>query len=88
MHVGEVTAREIRRMLELGMRATVNSDDPAYFRAYVNENLIALYEEGGLRKDEIVQLVRNSFQVAWLDEARRAAYIDQLQRYVAKAQAA
>ena len=37
-----LTAGEIQRMLQLGMRATINSDDPAYFRAYVNENLIAL----------------------------------------------
>jgi adenosine deaminase len=86
--VQSLTAREIRRMLELGMRATINSDDPAYFRAYVNENLVALYEEGGLTRDEIVQLVRNSFQVAWLDEARRAVYMDRLQHYVAQAQAA
>jgi len=86
--VQSLTAREIRRMLELGIRATINSDDPAYFRAYVNENLVALYEEGGLTQDEIVQLVRNSFQVAWLDESRRAAYMDRLQHYVAQAQAA
>jgi adenosine deaminase len=86
--VQSLTAREIRRMLQLGMRATINSDDPAYFRAYVNENLVALYQEGGLTKEEIVQLVRNSFQAAWLDEAPRAAYLDRLQRYVAQAEAA
>jgi adenosine deaminase len=80
--VQSLTANEIRRMLELGMRATVNSDDPAYFRAYMNENLDALMNEGGLTREEIVQLVTNSFTVAWLDDARRAAYISRVQQYV------
>ena len=80
--VQSLTANEIRRMLELGMRATVNSDDPAYFRAYMNENLEALLDEGGLTREEIVQLVINSFTVAWLDEQRRGAYVTQVREYV------
>jgi adenosine deaminase len=83
--VHSLTAQEIRRMLELGMLATVNSDDPAYFRAYINENLIALVEEGGLTVAEIVQLVRNSFEVSWIDATRRDAYLARLERYVAQA---
>jgi adenosine deaminase len=83
--VQDLTATHIRRMLQLGMRATVNSDDPAYFRAYMNENLRALHEEGDLSKEEIVQLVRNSFDVAWLDEARRDAYLERLQKHVDQA---
>jgi adenosine deaminase len=80
--VQSLTASEIRRMLELGMRATVNSDDPAYFRAYMNENLEALLDEGGLTREEIVQLVSNSFTVAWLDEERRDSYLRRVQEYV------
>jgi adenosine deaminase len=71
--------------LQLGMRATINSDDPAYFRAYVNENLTALVEEGGLTREEIVQLVRNSFTVAWLDETSRAEYLEKVRSYVEQA---
>ena len=81
--VQSLTANEIRRMLQLGMRATVNSDDPAYFRAYMNENLQALHDEGGLTREEIVQLVNNAFIVAWLDEPKRAAYLAKVQNYVA-----
>ena len=83
--VQDLTAGHIRRMLELGMRATVNSDDPAYFRAYMNENLRALHEEGGMSMKEIVQLVRNSFEVAWLDNARRDAYLERLRQHVDRA---
>ncbi len=83
--VRSLTAQEIRRMLQLGLLATVNSDDPAYFRAYINDNLIALAEEGGLTAAEIVQLVRNSFAVSWIEAARRDAYLAQLDRYLAQA---
>jgi adenine deaminase len=83
--VQNLTAREIRRMLELGMLATVNSDDPAYFRAYLNENLVALFEEGGMNLPEIIQLVRNAFEVSWIDATHRDAYLAQLDRYVARA---
>ena len=83
--VQDLTATHIRRMLELGMRATINSDDPAYFRAYVNENLLALHEEGGLSLDEITQLVRNAFVVAWIDEAQRARYLAMLDHQLAAA---
>ncbi|MDB6084869.1 MAG: adenosine deaminase [Gammaproteobacteria bacterium] len=83
--VQDLTAGHIRRMLQLGMRVTVNSDDPAYFRAYMNENLRALHEEGDLNRTEIVQLVRNGFEVAWLDDARRKTYLERLRRHVAQA---
>jgi adenosine deaminase len=83
--VQDLTASHIRRMLELGLRATVNSDDPAYFRGYLNENLNALHDEGGLTRAEIVQLVKNAFTVAWLDEGRRSGYLQQVERHVGQA---
>jgi adenosine deaminase len=83
--VQDLTGKQIRRMLQLGMRATVNSDDPAYFRAYLSENLHALHDEGDLSREEIIQLVRNSFEVSWLDDARRAAYLRRLQHHLDRA---
>lgn len=80
--VQTLTAVEIRRMLALGMRATINSDDPAYFRAYLNENLQALHEEGGVTRAEIVQLVENAFTVAWLDDERRDTFLASVRDYV------
>jgi adenosine deaminase len=80
--IQDLTASHLRRMLQLGLRATVNSDDPAYFRAYMNENLAALHEEGGMTMSEIVQLVKNGFEVAWLDGGRRAAYLARLQAHL------
>lgn len=83
--VQDLTARQIRRMLQLGMRATINSDDPAYFRAYLNENLQALHEEGGLSLAEITALVSNSFEVAWLDDVQRTRFRSQLSNYLSAA---
>jgi adenosine deaminase len=83
--VQNLTSVQIKRMLQLGMRATINSDDPAYFRAYVNENLLALHEEGEVSREEIVQLVKNSFVVAWLDDERRAKYLSRVEEYLKRA---
>jgi adenosine deaminase len=76
-------AAEIQRMLDLGLRVTVNSDDPAYFPGYANENLTAAQEAVGLTRDEIVQLERNAFTIAWLTEEERSGYLDALDRYAA-----
>ena len=57
-----------------GMNATINSDDPAYFRAYMTDNFVELQREGEFTKDELVQLSRNAFDVAWISDAERSAY--------------
>lgn len=82
--VQTLTTKEIQRMLQLGMRATINSDDPAYFRAYMNENLQAIHDDG-MTREEIVQLVKNSFVVSWLDEATKAKYLQQVDEYLQRA---
>lgn len=54
-------AAELKTMLDRSLRATVNSDDPAYFGAYLDQNLIATAEAADLT---VAQLARNSFQIA------------------------
>lgn len=77
-------AAEIKALLEGGVRATINSDDPAYFPGYVNENLIAVQEAVHLGRDQLVQLARNSFAVSWLSQEDRNGYVDALEEYAAK----
>lgn len=79
--VQSLTSNEIREMLNKGMLATINSDDPAYFRAYMNENLIALQEEGNFTQDELKKLMANAFEVTWLPEPDKQAYLDKLDTY-------
>ena len=71
----------LRRMLRAGLRATVNSDDPAYFGGYVNANFIAVADALDLDRDELIQLARNSFTGSFLtdhEQARHLADLDAL----------
>ena len=73
------------RMLSHGLLATVNSDDPAYFGGYVNDNYQALVESVGLNREQCVQLARNSFVASFLDEAQKQVCLQRLDAYVAAA---
>ncbi len=79
----DMKATEIAGLLRSGVRVTVNSDDPAYFGGYVAENYVALAEAAGLTTEEVVQLARNSFEASWLGDSQRAAYLAEIDRYVA-----
>ena len=68
----------LARMLEHGLCATVNSDDPAYFGGYVGENFAGVAEALRLGDDALVELARNSFEAAFLDDATRARYLAEL----------
>ena len=82
--VQSLTSDEVHKMLKKDMLVTINSDDPAYFRAYLNENLIELQKEGNFNQNQIVTLVGNAFKVAWLDDVTQNGYLQQLQRYVSQ----
>ncbi|HEX4788058.1 MAG TPA: adenosine deaminase [Actinospica sp.] len=71
----------LRRMLEAGLVATVNSDDPAYFGGYVQENLEAVTAALELTDDQIYTLARNSFEAAFLDAETRAGYLAEVDAY-------
>ena len=79
---GSLKSKELKALLDHGIRATVNSDDPAYFPGYVNENLRAVQAEASLSRDEIVGLARNAFTISWLDELDREHYLDRISAYV------
>ncbi len=75
-------AGELKTMLDRSLRATVNSDDPAYFGAYVNQNLAAAQEAVGLTMAELARLARNSFEIAWISPAERDRYLADLDAYL------
>ncbi len=66
------------RMLEAGIVATVNSDDPAYFGGYINENFTQTFAALGLSAHEAWQLALNSFNASFLDDSLRRNYVDRL----------
>ncbi len=65
-------------LLERGLCATVNSDDPAYFGGYVGENLAGVAKALELDDGALVQLARNSFEASFLDDADRARHLAEL----------
>lgn len=79
----DMKATEIADLLRGGVRVTINSDDPAYFGGYVADNYVALAEAAGLTTAEVVQLARNSFEASWLSDEQRAAYLAEIDGYVA-----
>ncbi len=81
--IDDLARYPIRRMLEKGLLATVNSDDPAYFGGYVNENYLAIRDAIGLTREELIALARNSFEASFLDSSEKAAMIDQVNSYAA-----
>ncbi|XOV82847.1 MAG: adenosine deaminase [bacterium] len=73
----------IIRLLDDGVCVTVNSDDPAYFGGYMNENIIALVHELGLSEAQALQLVKNSFTSSFLSDELIAVHLTQLDDYLA-----
>lgn len=68
----------LRRMLDAGIVATVNSDDPAYFGGYINENFTQTFAALGMTSQHAYQLARNSFEASFIDASLRAQYVHRL----------
>ena len=83
--VGDMVDHPLKRMLDLGLRATVNSDDPAYFGGYLQDNFMAAATSLGLTRDELATLARNSFTGSFLPLADKAAHLAEIDRYLASA---
>ena len=73
--VDDMRAHPIKKMLDLGLRATVNSDDPSYFGGYMNDNFRAIIEALPLTKDDVKTLAKNSFAGSFLSEGEKRAQL-------------
>ncbi len=71
--VEDMADHPLRRMLDAGLKATVNSDDPAYFGGYMNDNLRAVSSALNLGKDEVTAVMRNGFAGSFMAEDAKAA---------------
>ena len=68
----------LRQLLSAGLCVTINSDDPAYFGGYINENFLAVHEAFDLTKDELCTLARNSFEAAFLPDSEKTRIFAEL----------
>lgn len=80
--VDDVAAHPLKAMLDAGLRATVNSDDPSYFGGYVNANYLAVADALDLSKADLVTLARNSFTGSFLSDGDKAKHLAAIDAYL------
>ena len=79
--VDDLSRHPLRMMLEKGLCVTVNSDDPAYFGGYINENYAAVQQALGLSNAALADLARNSFHAAFMSQEEKDAYARRVDDY-------
>lgn len=72
----------IKELLDFGLNITVNSDDPAYFKGYLNQNFINLYENLDLSKEDIIKLIKNSFNSSFISEKLKIEYLKKVDEQI------
>ena len=77
----DMSHHNIKQLLNLGIRVTINSDDPAYFGGYMNENFLATQEGLNLSKGDLYQISLNAIAASFLEADRKAALIHELEEY-------
>jgi adenosine deaminase len=82
--VKDMSKHPLKEMLRRGLKVTVNSDDPAYFGGYINENYLAVQKALKLTKEEIYTLAKNSFEASFLNDSRKEQMIAELDKYMKK----
>jgi len=68
----------LQRLLDAGIMATVNSDDPAYFGGYLNENFSQTFAALPMTAAHAYALARNSFDASFIDDGARRAHVERL----------
>ncbi len=80
--VTDLKKHPLKRMMDKGLKVTVNSDDPAYFGGQVNKNYIAIQQALELSREDLVELARNSFEYALIDNDLKEKYLEELENYL------
>lgn len=74
----QMKQHNLMQMLASGLCVTVNSDDPAYFGGYIEENFLALHQAHSLTAEDVFKLARNGFKASFLDPAAKEKYLSEL----------
>ncbi len=74
----DLAQHNLRQLLDAGLAVTINSDDPAYFGGYMNDNFTQTFAAVGMGAEHAYMLARNSFEASFIDEAARGRYIERL----------
>jgi adenosine deaminase len=79
--VTDIKEHPIKKMMQLGLSVTVNSDDPSYFGGYLNKNFEELQKALDLSRWNIYNLAKNSFKYSLLEEEDKNTLIEELNHY-------
>ena len=74
----DLTSHNLKQLLDAGLAATVNSDDPAYFGGYMNDNFTQTFAATGLQAEHAYMLARNSFEASFIDALAKRRYLAEL----------
>ena len=74
----DLASHNLKHLLDAGLAATVNSDDPAYFGGYMNDNFTQTFAATGLQAEHAYMLARNSFEASFIEASAKRRYVDQL----------
>ena len=74
----DLSQHNLRELLDAGLAAMINSDDPAYFGGYLNDNFVDTFAALGLDARHAYILARNSFEASFASAAEKSADIDAL----------
>ncbi len=79
--VSDLKDHSLKKMMDLGLQITINSDDPTYFGGQVNQNYIDTQKALNLTKKDLHQLAKNSFKYSFLKENKKEDFIKELDKY-------
>ena len=77
----DLSAHPLKRMLDMGLMVTINSDDPAYFGGYLNGNFRAIAEALDLSREDIITLAQNSINASFIKEDLKQKYLNAISTY-------
>ena len=80
--VKSLNVHPLKKLMDAGVVVTVNSDDPAYFGGYVDENYLAICVALGMGEEDVVKLAKNSFEASFITDAKKKEFISKIDEYV------
>ena len=81
--VADLADHNLKRLLDAGLKVTINSDDPAYFGGYIADNYVAAASALGLTREDLAGCARNSLEATFAPESERTAWLAELDAYLA-----
>jgi len=81
--VDRLEDHNLKRLMDRGVKVTINSDDPAYFGGYIGDNYVAIAAALDLTRADLARIAHNSLEASFVPDTVKSEWLEQLERYVA-----